>query len=163
MIDKVIILGPECSGKTTLAKGLKYKTNIIVLEEDEEMVKVNGGTMSMDYHHKYGILRPKIHRNIIDQNSPIIFLTSYFEPDLLSAAKRNGFHVIQLSAERGLLEQRHQERKLQEGKPDATAGFEINFPYHTSLRETGIIDKTVDARKSSAEVLEEVLAYLEQP
>jgi len=40
---KAIILGPQCSGKTTIKKYLSKNTDIFLSEEDEIFTELNGG------------------------------------------------------------------------------------------------------------------------
>jgi hypothetical protein len=160
MKNKILILGPQCSGKTILAENLRKVLTIPVLEEDEAMVKENSGTMPTDYHLKYEVLRPKIAREIVSNSTDIVFLTSYIDPYLLAIAKDNGFKILQLQADKAVLDQRNTKRMAEEGKPDASPGLNINLPYHSSLSENGFVDKAIDAGRPPETIAQEVTEYI---
>ena len=63
---KLIILGPQCSGKTTLTKFLRSENpDLPILEEDELFMELNGGEYPQDIEYKEKTIRPKLEEKII--------------------------------------------------------------------------------------------------
>ncbi len=151
---KIIVTGPQCSGKTTIAENLKkYNINIPVIDEDDEILRRNGGRSPSNWtqwNYKWGVLRPQIQRDIVTMEH-VIFFTSFFDLDLLAEAKQKGFMVIQLVAENDILQKRNRDR-MAVGVDDATYGWHLNLPYHKELWDKKLIDMRIDTNKPSKEL-----------
>jgi dephospho-CoA kinase len=156
---KVIITGPQCSGKTTIAKDLKtYNLEALIIDEDEEINRRNGGKSPSnwtDWNYKWAVLRPSIQRDILRMDS-VIFLTSFFDTDLLRKAKQRGFKVIQLVASSDVLQKRNKDR-MTTGIDDATYGWQLNMPYHKELQEKKLVDVQLDTDRPVKELSECIL------
>jgi gluconate kinase len=159
---KVIILGPQCSGKTTIANVLKtYSLDFPIIDEDEEINRRNGGKSPSnwtDWDYKWQVLRPQIQSDIINMNN-IVFFTSYFDMNLLRRAKEKGFKIIQLHTEKSNLEQRNKER-MKKGIDDASYGWSLNMPYHEMLQQEGFIDTSISTDRPLQEVCRSILTSI---
>lgn len=159
---KAIIIGPQCSGKTTIARILQdYPLVAPVIDEDDEIKRRNSGSSSSDkteWHYKWQKLRPEIQKDILEMDG-VIFLTSFFDPQLIPLAKERGFKLFQLEARKEALEERNKER-MRRGVDDASYGWALNLPYHQELKKKGLINVVVSTEKPPEEVCRLILVTL---
>ncbi|MFZ2484339.1 MAG: hypothetical protein WAX80_03540 [Minisyncoccia bacterium] len=154
---KLIILGPQCSGKTTLARFLReHYPNLPILEEDELFMELNGGEYPHDVEYKEETLRPKLEEKI-GQTDNLIFLTSYCNPELLKELKSKGFKVIQLVLEMDEFNRRNEKRMKEQGYADANTWAKEVFGFHQEARDKGLVDKEIDATLPIETIAKEVL------
>ena len=154
---KLIILGPQCSGKTTLKKYLEQQDPTLPLvEEDELFMELNGGEYPHDIEYKEKTLRPKL-EDRIRQSDNLIFLTSYCNPELLKELKSKGFKVIQLVLEMGEFQRRNEKRMKDQGYADANTWAKEVFGFHQEARDAGLVDKKIDATLPIEEIAKEIL------
>lgn len=157
---KAIILGPQCSGKTTLKKYLKEHHDLPLIEEDELFSELNGGEYPKDIEYKENTLRPKLEEKIRESDN-LIFLTSYCERSLLSDLKIKGFKVIQLELEMDEFKKRNEKRMSEEGYDDANVWAKEIFSFHQDVRDKGLVDLGVDATLPTNEIVERILKFLD--
>lgn len=154
---KVIILGPQCSGKTTLKKYLEQQDPTLPLvEEDELFMELNGGEYPHDIEFKEKILRPKLEEKI-RQADNLIFLTSYCNPELLKELKFKGFKVIQLVLKMDEFNRRNDIRMREQGYADANTWAKEVFSFHQEARDIGLVDKEISANLPIKMIASEVL------
>lgn len=158
---KLIILGPQCSGKTTLRKYLTKNFDLNVKEEDEMLVDLNHGVYPKNKEIKSELLHTKLYKYVTDSDS-IIFLASYYDEDELINLKQKGFKVLQLVLNREEFEKRNERRMAEGDHDDARVWAEQIFDYHKRINETGFIDLAVDAKLETKQVAEQVVRYLKQ-
>ena len=154
---QIVILGPQCSGKTTLARFLReHYPNLPIVEEDELFMELNGGKYPHDIEYKEKTLRPKLEEKI-RQSDNLIFLTSYCNPELLKELKSKGFKVIQLVLEIDEFNRRNEKRMKEQGYADANTWAKEVFDFHQDARDKGFIDKEIDATLPTEEIAKEIL------
>lgn len=154
---KIIILGPQCSGKTTLKKYLQEQDPTLPLvEEDELFMELNGGEYPHDIEYKEKTLRPKLEEKI-RQSDNLIFLTSYCNPELIKELKSKGFKIIQLVLEMDEFQRRNEKRMKEQGYADANTWAQEVFGFHQEARDGGLVDKEIDATLSIEEIAKEIL------
>jgi len=142
---KLIILGPQCSGKTTLKKYLQEQDpRLPLVEEDEFFVELNGGEYPQDIEYKEKTLRPKL-EDKIRQSDNLIFLTSYCNPELLKELKSKGFKVVQLVLEIDEFNRRNEKRMKEQGYADANTWAKEVFDFHKEVIDKNLVDKQIDA------------------
>ena len=154
---KIIILGPQCSGKTTLARFLrKNNSDLPIQEEDELFTELNGGEYPHDVEYKEKTLRPKLEEKI-GQSDNMIFLTSYCSPILLKELKSKGFKIFQLVLDKEEFNKRNEKRMKEDGYADANTWAKEIFEFHQGIRNQGLIDAHIDAHLPIKEISEIVL------
>ena len=154
---KLIILGPQCSGKTTLKKYLQEKDpSLPLIDEDELFMELNGGEYPQDIEYKEKTLRPKL-ENKVRQAENMIFLTSYCNPELLKELKSKGFKVIQLVLEMDEFQRRNDRRMKEQGYADANTWAKEVFSFHEEVRDAGLVDKEIDATLPAKEIIKEII------
>jgi adenylate kinase family enzyme len=158
---KAIILGPQCSGKTTLKKYiLKEHSYLPLLEEDEMFVELNGGQYPEDIDYKENVLRPKLEEKI-RQADNLIFLTSYCNIALIAELKSQGFKVIQLKLERNEFDLRNEKRMREEGYDDASMWANDIFKFHQEVADKGLVDLEIDATLPVDEISSKLLNFID--
>ena len=154
---KIIILGPQCSGKTTLARFLrKNNSNLPIQEEDEFFLELNGGEYPHDIEYKEKTLRIKLEEKI-RQSENMIFLTSYCNPILLKELKSKGFKIFQLVLSKEEFDKRNEKRMKEDGYADANTWAKEIFEFHQEIRNQGLVDKQIDACLPIEEISRSVL------
>jgi adenylate kinase family enzyme len=156
---KAIILGPQCSGKTTLKKYLEAHHDLPLIEEDELFTELNGGEYPKDMEYKEKTLRPMLEERIRASDN-LIFLTSYCNPELLMELKSKGFKVIQLVLEMDEFQRRNEKRMREQGYSDASVWAKDIFGFHQKVRDMGWVDLEIDATLPIEEVAEKVMDFL---
>lgn len=157
---RIIVLGPQCSGKTTIAQDLrKLGLTCQSIDEDEEINRRNGGKSPSDssgWEYKWTVLRPAIHKDTLEMDD-VIFFTSFFDPALLMKAKQEKFMIIQLTTSEEVLKKRNRKRMQTQKADDATHGWAINMPYHADIRTRGLADIIIDSNSPVRELSELIL------
>lgn len=158
---KALIIGTSLSGKTTLIRYLRAKTDLSVLEIDEELTRTNGGTYPIDNIQKREVLIPKIVKDILDRNEVVFFTnTDYFTVEDLKHARKDGFKIIHLSLDLEQLQKRNESRVKSKGYSDLSQWLEGMVHYQTTMCEAGLVDKVIDANQSTENIANELLEYL---
>lgn len=156
---KIVILGPQCSCKTTLARFFReHNPGLPIVEEDELFTELNGGEYPQDVEYKEKTLRPKIEEKI-RQSDNLIFLTSYCNPVLLKELKSKGFKVIQLLLDQEEFQKRNEKRMRENGYADANTWAKEVFSFHDEVKNEGWADKNIDAKLPIETVASEILSF----
>jgi adenylate kinase family enzyme len=154
---KIIILGPQCSGKTTLTRFFReHNPELPIVEEDELFVELNGGEYPQDIEYKEKTLRPKLEEKI-RQADNIVFLTSYCNPVLLKELKSKGFKIVQLILDKEEFQRRNTKRMQENGYADANTWAKEVFSFHNDLKTKELVDKEIDASQPIEVIVKEVL------
>lgn len=156
---KVIMVGPQLVGKTTLVRYFRAHTDLPVLELDEEIMRLNNGVWPKDDNYKNQILVPKIENDIKNRKNSI-FVTSYFSKENIKDAKQNGFKVIQLELGIKKLKNRNVYRMKHEGYDDASKWFQQNLRYQKQIQKEGLVDKMIYTDKAVEKVAREIIKFL---
>lgn len=158
---KAIIIGTSLSGKTTLIRLLRTKTNLPISEMDEELTLLNRGKFPSDYKLKYEIVAPKVINKILNREEIVFFTnTDYFTIKDLSHAKKLGFKIIQLQLSLEELIKRNESRMKNEGYDDMGQWLEGMLEYQAEIKDAGLVDKDIDANKSTELIAEELIEYI---
>jgi len=154
---RVIIVGASLSGKTTLVKHLRSSTDVLIMEMDEELTRLNGGEYPTDNEHKHSVLAPRIIKDVLDRDRVIFFTnTDYFTIGDLKLAKDRGFKIIQLELNLDQLRKRNEYRVKYEGYENLSRWLDGMLQYQKNIREKGLVDKVVDADQPVEELAKEL-------
>ena len=157
---RAIILGPQCSGKTTLKRYLSSKSALPLVEEDEVFTDLNDGVYPADIEYKEKTLRPKLEEKV-RQSDDIVFLTSYCSPVLLKELKLKGFKILQLVLDEGEFNRRDERRIKEDGYENASIWSKEILEFHRKVGDEGLVDKVIDANQPIEVVAKEALEFLE--
>ncbi len=156
---KLLVIGTQLSGKTTLARYLREHTHVIVSEVDEEIVRENGGTWPEDNVYKDTVLIPRIYERIASMES-VIFFANYFAPvSQVEIFRSQGFSVANLRLGRDEMLRRNIHRMQHEGYEDATPWIDGQITNHNELRRLGLVDIEVDATLPTAEIAHALMQF----
>jgi adenylate kinase family enzyme len=156
---KAVILGPQCSGKTTLTKYLEQNFQLPLIEEDDLFTQLNGGEYPQDIEYKEKTLRPQLEDKIRNAES-MIFLTSYCNRILLQELKDKGYKVIQLELDDEEFQKRNEKRMREQGYADANTWAKEVFGFHKDVKEKGMVDKGIDVKQPIENIAKELLEFL---
>lgn len=157
---KLLILGPQCAGKTTVAAYLRAHTDLHLVEIDEEILKLNGGTWPKDDLHKEEVLEPQI-LDRVALLPMVIFFVNHLHTERTIKLRNHDFYVIALKAKKELLLQRNQQRMAKEGYPDASIYIDSQLSNIAELQKQGLIDRTIDAAQPTTTIAREIIAYFQ--
>lgn len=88
---------------------MRLHTKLPVLELDEEIVRLNHGVWPKDDDYKNSVLVFRIAADIKNREN-VVFITSYFDPNILREARQNDFKIIQLELNLQKLQKRNIKR-----------------------------------------------------
>lgn len=159
---KAIVIGASVSGKTTLVRYLRRNTDLLVLEVDEELTRINNGQYPEDVNYKHNVLAPKIIEDILSRDNIVFFTnTNYFTVKDLKTAKVKGFKIIQMELNLDQLKKRNEDRVKSEGYDDLSQYFGGMAKYQKDIRDKGLVDKIINVNQPIENVAGELLAFLE--
>lgn len=154
-MQKLIVLGPPLTGKTTLAKQLQTRTSIPVLDFDDELKKRNHGKYPAHYPDLNEKLKAAVIADVLTRDEVIFFAFEIPVPDL-QKLRRDGFVIAQLKADMDTLRQRNEKRLREEPDNDAFRYVEKNLKYQSEIKDIGLIDVTVNSVQPIDRVREEI-------
>lgn len=150
---KLLVIGTQLSGKSTIVRYLREHTSLHVSEIDEEILSANDGVWPSDNKYKDEVLIPAIYESIVKQEN-IIFFANYFAPlSQVESFRAAGFTVIQLELAYKEMLRRNKHRVEAEGYEDATQWLMGQVENHKEIREVGLVDRAIDATLSTAEIV----------
>jgi guanylate kinase len=161
MTTKAIIIGASTVGKTKLLNYLKKNTHLQLIESDDLLIAMNGGTFPQDYDYKLNVLAPKMVADVLQQDK-IIFFTNvdYFTHQNLLAARQQGFKIIQLILPREHMETRNKYRIEHEGYDDLSSHFDRMEAYQKDISDKKLVDIVISTNKPIETIAEELTVYL---
>lgn len=160
---KLIVIGVSTTGKTTLVRHLRAEYQADVLEFDEELNRLNGGSYPFDVDHRRNVIVPLIQQDILNRSSVVFFTNPYcFTVEQIELARGNGFRIVALLLDRAEMLRRNQQRMEHEGYRDHRPYFDEMLEHQMALSDRGLIDRSIDASKPTAVIAEELVAYMNQ-
>lgn len=160
---KLIVIGVSTVGKTTLIRHLRNEYQANVLEFDEELVRLNGGSYPFDVDHRRNVIVPVIQNDILSRRSVVFFTNPYcFTLEQIEQARVTGFRIVELVLDREEMERRNRHRVEHEGYRDHSPYFDELIEHQTALSDHGLIDTSIDASKPTAKIARELLALMNQ-
>ena len=158
---KIIVIGASLSGKTTLIRYLKSIANFPILEIDEELTRLNGGTYPLNNKYKHQVLTPQIIKGVLERQQVIFFTnTDYFTNQDLKKAKKKGFLIVQLDLSLEQLQKRNENRVKVEGYSDLSQWLDGMVKYQTKTRKEGLVDKVINADQPTKSMARGVIGLL---
>lgn len=161
MIERAIIIGPSTAGKTTLLKILKEQVPVPIMELDDVLTEMNGGTYPRDEDFKMTILAPQVVNRVLGEEQIIFFTNAdYFSAEELEEASSLGFSIIQLVLPRERMEERNENRVQNEGYEDISGYFDGMLAYQEDLRKKDIVHHEIITDQPIDRVLEDLKKVL---
>ena len=88
-------------------------------------------------------------------------MASYIPLPLVEEAKRKGFTTVLLQVREETLKKRNKERMKREGYEDASQWFSGQLSAYDNLKQSGLIDKTIDGDQSTEEIAKQLLSLFD--
>jgi adenylate kinase family enzyme len=155
---KLLVIGPQLSGKTTLARYLREHTDLNISEVDEEILAANDGTWPSDNEYKDKVLIPGIYQRMAQLDNTVFF-ANYFAPLSQAEAFRDaGFGVVLLELPYEEMLRRNKHRMEHEGYDDATQWLMGQLENHKEIREAGLVDQVINATLPTPQVAQLLIA-----
>jgi len=145
---KLLVIGPLCAGKTTVARHLRSGP-VAIMDFDDELVRLNGGTYP-DIETRKTVTAPLALANA-SAMTDVILLHSTLDVDDVRTLKAAGFTTALLEVSPSELRRRHRVRFEEEGWTNE-AWFDDNQVLMNELRQQGLFDHVVDAERDPAVV-----------
>lgn len=145
---KLLVIGPLCSGKTTIARHLRSMTSAVV-DLDDELTRLNGGTYP-DIETRKTVVAPRALAGAAALPN-VILLHSTLDPDDVRALRDAGFTTVLLEVSRDELRRRHRERLREEGWSNEEWADD-NCALIAELRRLSLFDHVVDAERTPSVV-----------
>ena len=156
---KLLVIGSQLSGKTTLARYLRKHSTEPVFEIDEEILKLNNNEWPEDNKYKDNVLIPKIYKSMASKGSVIFITKSAFPASTLNQFKRASFKIILLRLSRSEISRRNEHRMKHESYADATPWIDGQLANHEDILAQGYIDDEIDASQSTEDIANALLNY----
>jgi len=151
---KLLVVGPLCAGKSTVARHLRSSPHTVV-DLDDELTRLNGGVYP-DLETRRTVVAP---RALADAAAlpDVVLLHSTFDPDDVRALRDAGFTTALLEVSRAELHRRHRVRLRDEGWGNEEWA-EDNLALVADLRRLSLFDHVVDGERPPDVVAAALLA-----
>lgn len=155
MSYKIIVLSPAAGGKSTLARYLRFHSDLQIAEIDEEILKANDNVWP-NREHKEKVILPKIAREILFKDS-IVYFTYWMSVSDLVEARKKSFKVVQIDVNIQELHRRNVKRMAEEGYDDISHWFEVQLKNYEELRKQGLIDQVIDGHQPTQQIARHII------
>lgn len=151
---KLLVIGPLCAGKTTIAGHLRSAAPFVVVDLDDELARLNGGVYP-DIDTRKTVIGPRAlaHVSLLPA---VVVLHSTLDPDDVRGLRAAGFVTALLEVSEAELRRRHRVRLDEEGWTNA-AWFEDNRALIDDLRQQGLFDHVIDGERDPAVVAADIV------
>ncbi len=153
---RVFLLGAPCAGKTTLVEPLR-SVGITVIDTDDEIVRLNGGTWP-DIETKNARFLPQV-LDAAAALDEVVLLNSYLPLERTRQLRGSGFVVALLDVDPDELRRRDAVRQAEEGWTNIEW-----LDWHQSViqdhRHADLIDQVIDGHQDPEQVARDVAAVL---
>jgi hypothetical protein len=154
---RLLVVGISCAGKSTLTRHLRACSTLNVLDMDDEIARVNGGTWP-DIPTKNNVVLPKVLEEVRAMSDLILFGSLPIEPTL--ELRRAGFSIALLAVSEAELRRRHAMRLAQEGWTNVQ-WFDHEQSVIRDLRDHSVFDLVIDGEQRVDSVAADILTLVE--
>lgn len=150
---KLLVVGPTCSGKTTISRYLRSGPAAVV-DLDDELVRLNGGVYP-DIETRKTVVAPQALANA-SALAEVILLHSTLDPSDVLGLRAAGFTTALLEVSEVELRRRHKIRLDAEGWTNE-AWFDDNQALIELLRRQRLFDHLIDAERDPAVIAADLM------
>ena len=161
MMMKTFVIGPQCSGKTTLVEYLRTTTSLTVVEMDEEVRGLHGGEWPKNRHYKELVLVPRILWAVRAMPEVMLF-ENHMSPRRTEKLRDVGFYVIGITVDEEELLRRNAIRAAEQGYPDASSRVAGQVQQINDLHRRNLIDMTISGQQPTELIAEQIIAAHER-
>lgn len=152
---RTFVLGASGSGKTTLCRLLRSRGSTTVMDMDDEIVRVNGGTWPESIEAKARLIEPVV-LDLVCSLDDILLLYSHMPVKRMERLRREGFRTALLDVDRDELTRRLASRAVEEGW-DNSQWLDWNLEEIRALAEAGMFDLVVSGDRAPSDVADDLL------
>jgi hypothetical protein len=156
---RLFVLGIACAGKTTLARHLRACSNLPVVDLDDEIGRVNGGTWP-DISTKNNVVLPKVLAEVRALPDVVLFGSLPVEPT--QELRAAGFVTALLDVSEAELRRRHAVRLAEEGWTNVE-WFEHEQSVLRDLRGYNVFDHVIAGERSVASIADDIMKLVRSP
>ena len=141
---KILVLGPSCSGKTTVCRHLRSQRETNAIDACDEILRLNDGVWP-DIGRKNDVLLPQVVERVVAMDDVVLF-NSYMHRPLLERLRAAGFQTVLLRVTEVELRRRHRPRQATEGWTNVQ-WLEWDLDHLKTLQAGGLIDESSPASR----------------
>lgn len=155
-MKKILIIGTQLAGKTTLVKYMKAHTDAVVTEIDKEILIRNSNSWPKNKEYIDNVLIPEIIKQILQQERIIVF-ASYLSKDYIHLLKQENFKIVILEISREEIIKRNKDRVLAINRDNASHWIVGEIELQEELEKEGIVDDYIDAEQPTKIIADTIL------
>jgi len=155
---KLFVVGPACAGKTTLIRHLRASSALNVVDMDDQIARLNGGTWP-SIPTKNTVVLPRVLAEVGATPDIVLFGSLPVEP--MRDLRRAGFHTALLDVSEAELRRRHAARLAAEGWTNVQ-WFDYEQSVIRDLRDHDLFDHVIDGEQTVASVADDLSRLVEQ-
>ncbi len=155
-MKKILIIGTQLAGKTTLVKYMKAHTDAVVTEIDKEILIRNSNSWPKNKEYIDNVLIPEIIKQILQQERIIVF-ASYLSKDYIHLLKQENFKIVILEISREEIIKRNKDRVLAINRDNASHWIVGEIELQEDLEKEGIVDGYIDAEQPTKIIADTIL------
>jgi dephospho-CoA kinase len=154
---RLFVLGIACAGKTTLARHLQACSSLNVVDMDDEIARLNGGTWP-DIPTKNRVVLPKLLAEVRAVPDVVLFGSLPVEPT--QELRQAGFRTVLLDVSAAELRRRHAVRLAEEGWTNVE-WFEHEQSVLRDLRAHNLFDYVLDGEGTVASIADQIMTLIQ--
>ena len=154
---RLFVMGIACAGKTTLARRLRACSTLNVVDMDDQIARLNGGTWP-DIPTKNNVVLPKVLAEVCAM--PDVVLFGSLTVERTQELRQAGFHTALLDVSEAELRRRHAVRLAEEGWTNVE-WFEHEQSVIRELRAHNVFDHVIDGEGAVASIADDIMKLVE--
>lgn len=151
---RLFVVGPPCSGKSTVSQLLRERWRVNTVDMDDEIMRLNGGTWPT-IEVKEAVLQPQVLAQVVAMDSVILF-NSYMQVSRTAMLRGAGFLTVLLAVDEQELRRRDQQRLADEGWSNGH-WLDWHQANVAALQDAGQVDAVVSGEQDPEAVAEALL------
>jgi hypothetical protein len=156
---ELLVVGAAASGKTTLCRYLRGRTDHAVIDLDDEILRLNAGVWP-SIERKNAVIRPEAFASVIPIRDVLLFDRGPSVEETITL-RDAGFNVVLLEVSEAEIRRRQAVRLAEQGWSNAE-WIDWNQARIQELRDNGFMDTVISGEQAVAEVVAEILGLLER-
>ena len=164
---KIILLGSQCSGKSTLISYLQKTTDLVCLDHDEEIKRRNGGTYPKEREYVANELQPKIENDVMAMER-VVYSASFWglgedekiHNDRIESAIKAGFSFIHLKTDKEILLKRNADRVVNSKNEDASQAFDWYLSVYKDMQNKNYFAHEIETNQAVEEVAADLVSLI---
>jgi shikimate kinase len=165
---KVILLGSQCSGKSTIISHLQETTDLVCIDHDEEIKRRHEGVYPSDHVYVSNEVLPSIEDAVLEMDA-VIYSASFWglgtdkaiHDEKIELAKQKGFLFVYLKTDKDILLSRNKTRIENSPYPDASGAFDWYVSVYEDMQSKNYFDCEIDTNQTVEQITQELLSFLE--